>query len=388
MIDRCAIWRDSCDGCFFVTPLTRLAMNDLARCRAFPFKPVSWFVAVLGGLTISLAAAHQAQATGGPENVLLVVNSLSPDSMCIANHYAELRHIPPFNFLFLDWDPKQDTTDVNTFRKKILSPVLQAARIPIPGRQIDYVVYSSDFPWGIGIGDDIKRFKDKAEQGSPDKPAAKSPVWTAFTPVASINGLTYLWEAVLTGNDYLLLRCNWYARTGAPEQAKEPTLGFSSAAAYGPHGELATAGAARRYLLSMMLGVTVGRGNTRAEVLGYLKRSAAADGTHPRGTIYFVQNGDIRSKVRQAGFPDAVRILKTLGVAAEVLEGQMPEGKDDVQGAMLGVASFNWKASRSTILPGAICEHFTSFGGEMPPPPARRRSPNGFATGPRPAAAR
>ena len=32
---------------------------------------------------------------------------------------------------------------------------------------------------------------------------------------------------------------------------------------------------------------------------------------------------------------------------------------------MLGVADFDWKASQSTILPGAICEHFTSFGGDM-----------------------
>ena len=78
-----------------------------------------------------------------------------------------------------------------------------------------------------------------------------------------------------------------------------------------------------------------------------------------------MQNGDIRSKVRQAGFPDAVKKLKALGVAAEIVEGNVPEGKNDVQGAMLGVADFDWKASQSTILPGTICEHFTSFGGDM-----------------------
>jgi hypothetical protein len=114
-----------------------------------------------------------------------------------------------------------------------------------------------------------------------------------------------------------------------------------------------------------MLAVTAGRGNTREEVLNYLNRSAKADGTHPRGTIYFMQNGDIRSQVRQAGFADAVKKLKALGVAAEIVEGKVPEKKDDVQGAMLGVANFDWKASQSTILPGAICEHFTSFGGDM-----------------------
>ena len=50
---------------------------------------------------------------------------------------------------------------------------------------------------------------------------------------------------------------------------------------------------------------------------------------------------------------------------AEILEGTVPQGKNDVQGAMMGVADFDWKASGSTILPGAICEHFTSFGGDL-----------------------
>ena len=43
----------------------------------------------------------------------------------------------------------------------------------------------------------------------------------------------------------------------------------------------------------------------------------------------------------------------------------MPLNRGDVQGVVMGIADFNWKASGSTILPGAICEHFTSFGGIM-----------------------
>ena len=100
-------------------------------------------------------------------------------------------------------------------------------------------------------------------------------------------------------------------------------------------------------------------------MVSYLERSAKADGTHPRGTIYYVQNGDVRSTTRQGGFPDAVQKLKALGIAAAIVEGTMPTEKNDVQGAMLGIADFDWKASHSTILPGAICEHFTSFGGDL-----------------------
>ncbi len=115
----------------------------------------------------------------------------------------------------------------------------------------------------------------------------------------------------------------------------------------------------------MVLGVIGGRGNTLEEVLACLRRSAAADGTHPKGTIYFLQNSDIRSKVRQQWFPETVEKLKSLGVAAQIDEGTLPQGKSDVQGLMTGVKNFDWKSANSTILPGAICEHFTSSGGNL-----------------------
>ena len=49
----------------------------------------------------------------------------------------------------------------------------------------------------------------------------------------------------------------------------------------------------------------------------------------------------------------------------EIADGVLPKSKDDVLGAMLGTASVKWSSSGSTILPGAICEHLTSFGGAM-----------------------
>ena len=52
----------------------------------------------------SVVTAKPVLAGGGPENVLLVVNRNSLDSMTIANHYAKLRKIPPGNILTLSWD--------------------------------------------------------------------------------------------------------------------------------------------------------------------------------------------------------------------------------------------------------------------------------------------
>jgi hypothetical protein len=300
-----------------------------------------------------------------------VVNRNSPTSLTIANHYVRLRQIPAGNVLTLPWDPAAATTSVDTFRREILTAVLTAIGKRRLTTQIDYVVYSSDFPWAVDLDSDLTRFLGPG--GALDKSTLGAPPWQFQPPEGqkaargSITGLTYLWQPVMAGlPHYLGLNSNQYMRLASVEQRDAVSLGFRSTHAFGPHGEALDSGG-RRYLLSMMLGVTAGRGNSLEEVLSYLRRSAAADGTHPRGTIYYVQNpaDPNRSKPRDSLFPAAVRRLKALGVAAEIVEGKVPIDQDDVQGVMMGTADFSWKASASTILPGAICEHFTSFGGVM-----------------------
>ena len=143
----------------------------------------------------------------------------------------------------------------------------------------------------------------------------------------------------------------------------QPSRGFRSSYAWGPAGDPSQNGP--HYMLSTMLGVTAGRGNSVAEVLSCLRRAAGADGTAPPGTVYFLRNGDVRSATREWAFPDAMSQLKKLGVACATEEGVLPTGRHDVAGAVVGIASFTWNDSKSTIVPGAICEHLTSCGGMM-----------------------
>ena len=334
------------------------------------------------GIFLSLAGpATFARTDVGPENLLLVVNPRSQASLCIANHYARLRQIPDDHLLFLPWDPKLETTDVDTFRKQILAPILQTIQQQRLAGQIDAVVYSSDFPWGIQLDGDIRKFTETTQSAatSPDagnakndqdkqesKPPPAKPSWPqVFTPVGSLTGLTYLWQPVLANVPvYFDLKSNYYMRQPIAAQSDQPTVGFRGNRQFNAQGEIIAFGG-RSYLLSTMLGVTAGRGNSIAEVLAYLERSEAADGTHPKGTVYFVKNYDVRSTIRHNLFPTAVAELQLLGVAAEILVGTIPLKKDDVQGLVVGAPSFDWKASGSTIRPGAICEHFTSFGGAM-----------------------
>jgi hypothetical protein len=296
-----------------------------------------------------------ASAGGGPENVFLLVNRKSWQSQAVANQYIQLRQIPSINVLVLDWDGGTDSATVDVFREKILQPALEVmAQRGIAG-QIDYLVYSSDFPWSI----------DLSSEGPPKEvPVA---VRQAYNPTGSINGMTYLWQyAMARSPNYFARGVNEYARRIEGQTRDEEPHGFRNWYGWGPGGARQdTQG--RHYLLSTMLAVTGGGGNTLPEVVDYLQRSAKADGTIPKGAIYYVRNPQDtrRSAPRHDLFTDAVKKLRTVGVDAEIVNGEVPVNRRDVQGVMLGTARFDWRQSGSTLLPGAIADHFTSFGGVM-----------------------
>lgn len=345
--------------------------------RAFSTGFGGWLLAAVWvGLGLGLPGA--ALAGGGPENVLLVVNRNSTRSMTIANHYARLRRIPAGNVVSLLLPPQPHALKVDQFRRQILVPVITAIDKRRLKRQISYIVYSSDFPWAITLTSDVEKFKLALEKAHARDPKIEGRWPQQFTPIGSITGMTYLWHPVLEGDmAYFHPLVNRYMRFTEADrknmQAKEghrigpiqsATLGLSGNCQFGPQAQPVASGGVR-YFLSTMLGVTAGRGNTVDEVLAYLGRSALADGTHPRGTVYFVRNDTARSSPRHDVFPAAVAELRKLGVAAEIVPGKLPMRKPDVQGAMIGWKQFTWPSSGSTILPGAICEHLTSFGGRM-----------------------
>jgi hypothetical protein len=296
-------------------------------------------------LLVLVWGGHQeGLAGGGPENVLLVVNPSNFDSLTIANHYVQLRQIPASNVFHLDWSSAEFETDLETAREQILRPVFQEIAKRQLGRQIDYVVYSAGYPYAVNF-------------------AEVAPASTKFAK-ASLTGLTYLHEYVLQGS--LLFKsptANFYMRHPDPSITL-PTQGFRARYGFDLRGRRRSEGG-RRYVLSMMLGYTGGSGNRRREVIDYLERSARADGTLPRGTIYYVRNDDVRSRARHDHFDRAVAELARLGVRAEVVPGVLPRDKQDVQGVTMGAARFDWPASGSRILPGAIGDNFTSFGGVL-----------------------
>src|SRR5262249_48333765 len=147
------------------------------------FSTVKLSLTFVVGFYIASTAAL-ALAGGGPENVVLVVNNKSDASKTIANSYSHWRQIPASNMVYVDWTGNLDITDAISLRDQILMPTLLAIDKRGLSQQIDYIVYSSDFPWRIDM--------------TPLFPGQNFPQVAA--PYASLNGATYLAPYLLSQN--------------------------------------------------------------------------------------------------------------------------------------------------------------------------------------------
>lgn len=286
-------------------------------------------------------------AGGGPQNLLLIVNPRSWASLTIANHYMALRKVPASNVVYLDWpDSPVEAADVDAFRQRILEPILKLIDSRGLAGQIDYVAYSADFPYRV----DVKKDLDDQKLG------------LGFAPFGSINSLTFLWQLVKEKKATpLQLESNFYFSRPGDQGALPESRAFHLLTTWNQHGQPGQ-GPGQHHLLSTMLAMTVGRGNSVSEAIDYLRRSARADATSPKGTIYFASTSDPRCQVREPQYAPAIAALQALGVQAEITNGVLPQGKKDVQGLTMGAANFDWPGAHSTILPGAICDNLTSTG--------------------------
>ncbi|MFQ5807305.1 MAG: hypothetical protein ACE5I3_12730, partial [Phycisphaerae bacterium] len=171
-------------------------------------------------------------------------------------------------------------------------------------------------------------------------------------------GLTFMKDRILSGN-MLSIRLNHY------ESPDNVPLAFDSEILW-KHGYPSQTGTGHYYFLGAYLGYTGENGNTVDEIITMIDRSVAVDGTHPAGTFYFMETTDeLRSGPRDFYYPTAVDIIIGLGGNAEHLFAVLPLGRHDCLGIMTGWASPDIAGADMTILPGAFCDHLTSFAGHF-----------------------
>lgn len=334
---------------------------------------------VLGALCGLLLAAA-ARAGGGPETTLLVVNAGSPLSLAVANAYIQLRDLPERQVVWLDDVPPLETMDVETFRTRILAPVRRHLAVHGLEQEIDLIAYSAGFPYAVDFR------SDEREHGLERNPHRGN--------AGSLTGMTFFARQIEARQiDYLGLRANHYFRrpTGPLRVAHdtrplagpdtipnfEPARGFRSRYHWDLERGVAGAqpGTDHRYVLSAMLAYTGVRGNSLPEVTAYLRRAVASDASHPQGTVYLMENRDIRTRVRRHLFRGTIAALEARGRHAVVLSADMPgengrepQRRTDVIGLVAGTRRVLWEQSGSVLLPGAIAESFTSFAGHFANP--------------------
>ena len=121
------------------------------------------------------------------------------------------------------------------------------------------------------------------------------------------------------------------------------------------------------YVLSTVLGVSRSQGNSEKEILKYLSDAIAADRKSAAGTFYFCDTKDVRNRTRRKNYDQAIAELQRLGFECSIYNGALPENVSDIAGLMCGIANFKFKKTKSKILPGAICDNLTSYGGGIEP---------------------
>ncbi|QDT18171.1 hypothetical protein [Alienimonas californiensis] len=310
--------------------------------------------------------AAVARADLGPENVVLVVNGDSLASRTAANHYIAARGLANVAVVTLHDLPDWEATDVGTFRDRILTPVLTGANDRGLAPQLDAIAYSTAIPTKIRLSEDLTA-EVLGESPAPHK---------IFTPYGSLTGLTTLYEPVLQKRAAEYLAPNANAAFAGPERDAEgtvvapATVGFRRALGFGADRK-PTIGPGRRYLLSTVLGVTTGRGETLEEVVDRLRTAAAADGTRPAGAVIFCETKDVRSTTRQPQFAAAVAGIEAeaaargLDVRAEIVTTALPRRERALVGltaGLPGVKPMDWTIADVGFAPGAFADNLTSWG--------------------------
>lgn len=275
-------------------------------------------------------------AGGTPENALIVIDPARTDAQYIGNYYRFARNVPPENVLYMDPAAVSFQVWAGHHREALLGHIANRRLED----HIDYIVLAPARSYRI---------------------AAPGLVSDNCAPVQrfSITGMytmTFIADEVLTATLPSTKQQGYY-RPGDQARAFDSNIWWWNGI---PRDE--TVPQARRYFISASLGWTGVNGNTLEEIIDMIDRSVAVDGTRPPGTFYYMETTDAaRSGPRDAAFDAAVSSIVALGGQAEHLLGILPIGRHDCLGVMTGWASPGIDAADMTLLPGAICDHLTSF---------------------------
>ena len=265
---------------------------------------------------------------------MLLIDPTRPDAMYVGNYYLFARNIPSVNALYM----KPTAADYLTFVDENLPALFGDIANKGIRDHVDYIV--------IAPADSFYISAPGLVNCACSAPVSRFAISTCYT-------LWYNTPYILGGNMNCVRPSRYF---GQDNEA----WGFDSNITW-KNGVPSTASDAHQYFIGASLGYTGERGNSVAEILAMIDRSVAVDGTHPAGTFYYMQTGDVRSEVRDPYFPTVVADIANLGGSAEHLYAVLPDGRHDCLGVLTGWAAPNIDGTDMTLLPGSICDHLTSW---------------------------
>ena len=287
---------------------------------------------------VILIGAPTAWAGGTPEQALMVIDPTRTDAMYIGNYYMHARDIPSINALYMD----PTAPNYNTFAEDNIDALLGTiANLNIRDHS-DYIILppaSSFYVYAPGLISDTCA------------PVTRFSISSAYT-------MALIKDKILAG-EMPSTRANRY------KSGDNVPLAFDSEIRW-RFGYPSQNETGHYYFLGAYLGYTGERGNTIDEIITMIDRGVAVDATHPAGTFYYMETTDVlRSGPRDGYYPTAVEVITELGGNAEHLFAVLPTGRHDCLGIMTGWASPDIDGTDMTILPGAICDHLTSYAGRF-----------------------
>ncbi len=286
-------------------------------------------------LWLTLAAAATAHAGGGPENLLIIIDPSNSDSMYVGNYYAQKRGVPASNILYLDPESANYAEFVNGNQQGFLG-TLTGRSI---GDHIDYVLVTPGQSFYVPASGYC------TDSCSPVNRFAMSSVFT----------MSQISADILPGNVPSTSPNRYYSTNNASPLAFDSNVAYFS-------GQASTSASARRYFIGAMIGYIGYMGSTVPEITGMIDTAVAVDGTRPAGTFYFMNNAsDAARNVRTTQFTSTISAIIANGGQAVKLDGLLPIGHHDCLGILSGFAETSVTTADMTILPGAFCDHLTSW---------------------------
>ena len=276
-----------------------------------------------------------AKAGGVGENAVLIINPTDANSLWLGNYYKNARQIPDSNVFYLT----PGATNYQQFAQVNIPAVLGEIESRGLTSMVHFVLIAPTDQFFVSAADLVS-------DGC--FPVRRFSLTGAYTSA-------FISSEILAANAFSSLPNRFYGTSNTAVAFDSQTAWFG--------GNSSTDSTARRYMLGGQIGFTGYQGNTPQQIIDMIDRGVAVEGSRPTGTFYYMSNtSDAARNVRSGQYSSASNtIVNSLGYGAQVLTGLLPAGRQDVLGVMGGFANADILNANMTVLPGAFCDHLTSY---------------------------